>query len=122
MSNRRIEARRVATNKAGTFLEISVSYDDANNSFMGHDRPRGYYVAVSYLEERDGMRYHLIGRGGRGLLETATRFNQRRLTQLADAAKFPGNAALDQIIQRVLDRNGLTLAEEPAEVEACTVA
>jgi hypothetical protein len=119
MSNRRVEIKRIATNKPGTFLEVSVGYRDGNSEFSSGQR--GYYLNVSYVETRDGWEFHVLGRGGAGLLETATRFNQKRLNQLADQGCNPENRALDQIVVNVLVKNGLKLAEvEPAEAELVT--
>jgi hypothetical protein len=112
MASRRVEVKRIAINKPHTFLDVSVSFRDGNSPFSRDNAVRGFYVNVSYVEVRDGMDFQLLGRGGSGLLESAPRFNQRRMNQLADAARFPGNAGLEAIIQRVLDRNGLALAEE----------
>jgi hypothetical protein len=121
-SNRRIEVKRIATSTPRTFLVVSVSYDDGKNSFMGYgDKPRGYYVSVSPVEvdaeeTAPGVRFEkcVLGRGGKGMLETAGRFGQKRMNELVALARSPFNEALNQIVQRVLDRNGLTL---PVEAE-----
>jgi len=113
MSNRNVDVKRIATSKPETFLEVSVSYDEGVIDTSGYrNRPRGFYVHVGVIEDHnDGFIKHIIGNGGRGLLETAPRFNQRRLNQLAEMARNPENQALDQIVVNVLVRNGLKLAE-----------
>jgi hypothetical protein len=113
MPNRSIEVKRIATSQPGTFLQVRVSYDDARSDFMGYgSRVRGYYVIVGLIEDKnDGFVKTFVGRGGKGLLEAAARFNQRRLDQLADMARNPENAALDRIVEMVLQNNCLQLAQ-----------
>jgi hypothetical protein len=117
MSNRSVEVKRIATSKPSTFLQVRVSYDDAKSDFLGYgSRVRGYYVIVGLIEDKnDGFIKTFVGRGGKGLLEAAARFNQRRLNQLAEMAGNPENPALDRIVEMVLARSGLQLAAaEPA--------
>ena len=90
-SNRRVDVKRVATSKSGTFLEVSVGY-------------------------RDGMEFHVLGKGGAGLLEAALRFSQKRMNVFVVQAQDPFNEPLNIMIERVLGRNGLTL---PLEDEVC---
>jgi hypothetical protein len=122
MSNRRVEVKRIATSKPGTFLDVAVSYDDARNDFMGYgSRQRGYYLTVGVIrDDGDGFIKYLIGHGGKGLLELATRYSEKRLKQLAAAAEGH-NEPLDQIVHMVLDKNGFTLAT-PAEPATAPVA
>jgi|GEM_PF-3767053 len=101
MSIRRIECQSIETNRPGVILTVSVRYDAGDSR-----RERGYYVFVTYIEIRDGMKYAVIGKGGHGLLRSATRFSARHLEELADAAGLE-NEALTQIVDRVLERNGL---------------
>ena len=119
MSNRYVDVKRIAANKPETFLDVSVSYDEGVNDTSGYrSRPRGFYVSVGVIEDHnDGFIKHILGNGGRGLLETAPRFNQRRLNQLADMARNPENEALNRIVQIVLARNGMQLAETEQAVE-----
>ena len=114
-SNRRVEVKRIATSKPETFLDVSVSYSDGNSGMSG-SRSRGYYVNVGYVETRDGMEFHVLGRGGAGLLEAALRFNQKRMNVFVEQANDPFNEPLNMMIERVLGRNGLTL---PVEAEVC---
>ena len=113
MKHRYVDVKRIATNKTNTFLEVSVSYDEGIIDTSGYrNRPRGFYVSVGVIEDHnDGFIKHILGNGGRGLLESAPRFNQKRLNQLADMARNPENEALDRIVQIVLQRNGMQLAE-----------
>lgn len=117
MSNRNVTVKRIATSKPETFLEVSVSYDEGVIDTSGYrNRPRGFYLHVGVIEDHnDGFINYVIGNGGRGLLETAQRFNQKRLKQLADMADNPENPALDRIVQMVLARSGLTLAVSALE-------
>jgi hypothetical protein len=125
MSNRHVDVKRIATSKPETFLQVSVSYDEGVIDTSGYrSRPRGFYVHVGVIEDHnDGFIKHILGNGGRGLLETATRFNQKRMKQLADMADNPENRALDHIVATVLVRNGLKLLveAEPAEAELVAV-
>ena len=109
-SNRRVDVKRVATSKSGTFLEVSVGYRDGKSEFS--NGARGYYVNVGYVETRDGMEFHVLGRGGAGLLEAALRFSQKRMNVFVEQANDPFNEPLNMMIERVLQRNGLTLAVE----------
>jgi hypothetical protein len=113
-SNRRVEVKRIATNKPGTFLEVSIGYRDGKSEFSSG--ARGYYVNVGYVETRDGMEFHVLGRGGAGLLEAALRFSQKRMNVFVEQANDPFNEPLNLIVARVLERNGLTL---PVEDEVC---
>ena len=110
MSNRRVDAKRIMTSTPGTFLDVSVSYSDGNSGHSG-GRCRGYYVNVGHVHTRDGMEFYTGGRGGAGLLETATRFNQKRMDALVEEARNPFNVPLNMIVERVLAKNNLTLAE-----------
>lgn len=112
MASRDVDVKRIATSKPGTFLDVSVRYRDGHNPFGSHNSPRGFYVQVSYVETRDGMEFHVLGKGGAGLLETAARFNQKRLNELADAANNPENTGLQGILEMALERAGLQLTEE----------
>ena len=109
MSNRSVDVKRIATSKPTMFLQVRVAYDEGVNDTSGfRSRPRGFYVHVGVIEDSgDGFIKHFIGSGGRGLLETAQRFNQKRLKQLAALADNPENEALDRIVQMVLDKNSL---------------
>jgi len=120
MPNRSVEVKRIVTNRPNTFLQVRVSFDDAKSDFMGYgSRVRGYYVIVGLIEDQDdGFVKHLIGRGGKGLLEAAARFNQRRLGQLTDMARNPENEALNRIVEMVLEKNGLQRAD--AEQMLCS--
>jgi len=110
---RRVDVKKVPTNRPDVHLEVSVHYDDGNSPF-GRSKERGYYLQVSYIRTEDGWRYHELGKGGHGLLEPAARFNQKRMNQLVELAKSADNEPLKLILQHVLERNGLTQAEEPA--------
>ena len=115
MSNRNVDVKRIATNKPETFLQVSVSYDEGMSDGF-RNRPRGFYLHVGVIEDHnDGFIKYIIGNGGRGLLETANRFNQKRLKQLANLADNPENAALDRIVAMVLARSGLRLAVSALE-------
>ena len=113
-SNRRVDVKRVATSKSGTFLEVSVGYHDGKSEFS--NGARGYYINLGYVETRDGMEFHVLGRGGAGLLEAATRFNQKRMNVFVEQARDPFNVPLNMMIERVLERNSLTV---PVEDEVC---
>jgi Fe-S oxidoreductase len=67
---------------------------------------------VGYVETRDGMEFHVLGRGGAGLLEAAQRFSQKRMNVFVEQANDPFNEPLNLMVARVLERNGLTLAVE----------
>lgn len=120
MSNRSVDVMRIPTTDPVKFLEVTVRYDDAKSEFMGFgDRQRGFYVVVSLIEDHnDGWTKLLVGRGGKGFLESATRFNQRRLNQLVEAAHNPENGALKAIVDRVLEKNRLIRQAEPEPVVA----
>jgi hypothetical protein len=121
MSNRNVDVKRIATSKPNTFLQVSVSYDEGVIDTSGYrNRPRGFYLHVGVIEDHnDGFIKYIIGNGGRGLLETAQRFNQKRLKQLADMADNPENRALDQIVVNVLVKSGLTLADAELTEAVC---
>ena len=114
MSNRYVDVMRIPTSEPAKFLEVSVRYDDAKSEFMGFgERQRGFYVVVSLIEDHnDGWTKLLVGRGGKGFLEPAARFNRRRLDQLVEAARNPENGALKAIVDRVLEKNGLARQPE----------
>lgn len=79
MSTRRVDVKRIATSNPETFLDVSVSYTDG---WRDGQRVRGYRLSVGVIEDHhDGFIKYLIGQGGWGFLEPATRFNQRRMSR-----------------------------------------
>ena len=114
MSNRRVDAKRILTSTPGTFLDVSVSFS-AGNTRVNGSVCRGYYVNVGYVYTRDGTELYVGGRGGAGLLETTTRFSQKRMDALVEEARNPFNVPLNMIVERVLAKNNLTLAVSALE-------
>ena len=88
------------------FLRVEVNHQKGGTSWMsGNSYPGGYYVSAQIITLRDGtMSCLLMGdQGIEALLETAPRFNAKRLRQLADGAM--GHAKTQEVIAWVLSHN-----------------
>jgi hypothetical protein len=113
MSVRTRDIRVIQTDQTDTTLELSIRYNDGQSPFGSHN-VRGYYLQVSYIQTEDGWRKMLLGRGSSHLLETATRFGQKRFDQLCFEQGAPEAEPARSLIQRVLDKNGRHLqVDEP---------
>lgn len=109
MAVRDATAVKLETTKAGTRIHVRLRYDEGRKD-EHRPRTRGYYVHVS-SEEVDGEFVKVVlGTGGFCLVESATRFNQRRFDALK--ASLVGTPQLMNVINRVLERNGLALKDE----------
>lgn len=98
----------LATKKPGTRIEVRLTFRAGGRKCTtDRNELRGYYISMRPEEELDGMVTYVAFSGGSCLVETAPRFNQKRLGALA--AELPMTDAYRNCVQRVLDRNGLEL-------------
>lgn len=80
---RSIEVFKIATTKPGHVVSVSVRYPS--------HRPRGFILEVATYEERDGVSIHAFSSASReAALVPATRFNARKLDELAAAVRTLG--------------------------------
>lgn len=123
----------LARGKLATHLQVEVYYTLGGAMFGGGPTRRGIYVSASPIEiQREGgaeMRGYLLFSGTKLLLEETTRKNDRRLAQLAEVALAEVRDKKGkpwELVQHVLQKNGLALAEEqgavPAAVEGAAAA
>jgi len=86
----------LATQTAGTQLEISIFYENGGHSFVtGKSAQRGYWLAVKPFQGTPENRVDTMFQGCKALLQSAKRFGQKALntvyptgTMLLDSVEF----------------------------------
>lgn len=105
--DRTIKLGSIPTSTPGTEIDLSVSYDEGGpNYFHGTINPRGFNFYATVWRNENGHRTTLLGTGGlKHQVETATRYNAKRLAKIAEEAKTPGSdlaRRLDELVAGVM--------------------
>jgi hypothetical protein len=119
MAARNMTVAQIETTKPGTRIHARLRWE-AGSSDEHRPRPRGYYLHVGPEEVAGEFVTVVLGQGGFCLVEGATRFNQRRFETLAGS--LAATPQFQNVIERVLERNGLALAEAIDVSVSATVA
>ena len=110
---------KVTGNPNYTHLKIETYYDKGGYSlFTYEDQPRGYYVSVCPFESRGGMEAWTLFSGYKKFLEPCSRYSKKTFERL-DACTLDNCA---ELVEKVCDKYGLTLAEDLTEAFANHVA
>lgn len=111
-TSRRIHVCDLPTTTKGKVLEITVSFSAGGINYATYKQePKGYSVHVQPIEIGKGCRTFVAFTGVRHFLEGATRFNQKRLKELADTVME--HEKIQEIIEHVCQKNGLEVLVEP---------
>ena len=100
--------------RPGHFFQVRVYFGAGGMNYATYkDEPRGYYMSakVVKIERSNGMRTesYTAFSGIKDIIETATRYNAKRLQQLADGYKdLP---AYKNVKEYILREKGITLEE-----------
>lgn len=101
--------------KGQCLIEVTVRYDEGGINYATYqNKPRGYYVSVSPIERgvsAGGCEYTRFGlfSGVSRFQEPATRFSAKALAKVAE--KLKADKSYEDLIHRVLEKNGITIAE-----------
>lgn len=108
-----------ATNKSGTFIEVSIGYQKGMNYFT-YETYNGYKLAFQPMEMKDhgyGISSTYMLFSGLGLkVETAERFNAKRMAYLAATA--PSLDAYAEVLAAVAAKHDLAVGEKLTAQEA----
>lgn len=115
--DRNIDIHRYATNVPDKFIDISVSYCEGGN-IWGRENARAYYLHCGPVEienwEGHTIKKYTLFKGRKAKLEDARRFSQKRLYDLAAAARkwvAAGDPQVMQLVTATLAEENLTLVE-----------
>ena len=112
-SDRRIMIETLPADVPNMVIEIEVYHSKGGmNYWSGNQEPAAYWVSVQPVTIKDGFKTITLGgdrSGIKGMIETAPRFNAKRLKQLADTVKDT------EVYQRCLDRVTSRLPLPPRE-------
>jgi len=99
------------TAKPEEFVEIEVYYSKGGaNYFNGTSDPRGYWLAIRPVTVKDGCKSYQLMQGFKKFLVASKRkSNGSMLLAVARALEYK-----DEILDAVLKKEGITLAEEVA--------
>lgn len=90
-SDRRIRIETLPTDVPNMVIEIEVYHSKGGvNWWSGNQEPAAYWVSVQPVTIKDGFKTITLGGGAsgiKGMIQTAPRFNAKRLKQLADTVK-----------------------------------
>lgn len=91
-------------------LEVKVGYElGGTNWFSGKPTSRGYYVSVQPVRIEDGFRVFMAFSGVKALVTEAKRYSDKGLLEAADKVKQ--SDLIEQLVDHVCKKQGLTLAE-----------
>jgi hypothetical protein len=115
MTKRRIDIEDLHTTESkNKVVEMQVSYDMGGmNYFTGTVEPRGYYLSATPCEKAPGIKVYGAFTGIKIIILTATRFNQKKLEELASNIK--DHEQYNDLIENVLTKNNLTLQSPVTE-------
>lgn len=103
----------INTNTPKKKLRVTVRYNEGGISYLtGNASRRGYYLHVTPVEIDGDFEIAKLYSGAKGLIEEATRFNARRLHELAEGA--PTSQLYQHLVQHVLADAKLELELQPA--------
>jgi hypothetical protein len=91
-------------------VDGSIAFDKGGINYWDYkQKPKGYYLHLQVVEIKDGCKCYSIGDGS-GLcafLESAERFNFKRLRELCDAVV--GTEVYHRVLARILASTGRSL-------------
>lgn len=115
-----------ANNGNSTHMRVNVSYQKGGTNMLhGTEERGGYYVHVKAveIEDCDGfqvVKFVLFSNGRKRLLREAKRFSQKAFAEVMEGATTSVEARVGkvhEVIEFVLDAQGLALAEVAAWVQ-----
>lgn len=112
--SRNQNSKRIPLTAANMYLDVYVSYDDGKGPGYhdGKEHKRGYKLHVQPVEvdrSQSGVTVTTARAwsGMQGFIESANRFSQTKMEQLA--ANAPTTDLYRRLVDRVLESNGLTV-------------
>jgi len=115
MSNRNKTIARIPTTEENGFIDVYVSYNKGGINYATYKQePRGYTLHVQPIkvENKNGFTCtSFMGFSGvRQHLETANRFSQKRLAEVAEAYK--DSDTVKNAVSLVCAKQGIILADQ----------
>lgn len=127
-SDRKAVVQRITIDRPGlnanetASLDVYVTYHKGGLSLSGMNRPRGYWLHVQPVvrELTAGCEITTFRgfTGSKTFIETATRFSDGKLDELA--ARLKGSPDMIEIVGEVARRNALTLVDFVLPEQAAT--
>lgn len=94
--------------KDGRFLEVKVRHQKSGMNYFTYQQEKGgYFVHISVVTIKDGMRSFMLGQGIKLLVEEAERFNFKKLQGLvSEVMKLPD---FKRVVEKVCEEHKVEL-------------
>jgi hypothetical protein len=97
------------TESKNKVIEVKVRYNKGGiNWANSQEEERGYYLSATPCESGNGMKVYGAFTGTKILIETANRFSNKKLEEIASNIKT--HERYTELVTAVAERNNLTIA------------